>query len=439
MTDQDFLTTAETQALERDAKQAIESAVSNVSTPRTSIRDVRRLLRALVDEDEVSTIPRQFAYGYVRLDTDVVFREVDSQGRLHLVAAVTGDEVEEITFWEIDGTLVELGSQTDSDGNVDRPAPLGRFLNIARLREKLGVPGQQADSFLRHETSVDDNFVGSGIAYVYGRFKAKQGALSGDPPIKVICRARKAIDPRDGVQRWTINPIVHAYDLLVKAKRLGGAERSLEEIDVASFQVAADFGEELLAAKEFTRIARVDQFSIDQVKFSDDPVLDFQYGDVVNVFATAGQTLPAGLTADTDYHVVPRRHRVGDVGEIGAPSMRLATTFANAMADVTLSFTVTTDFQVKKVKEVRYACAASYRGRFDRSVLEGILATCGAKLTNKGGKISLVLQTFPAVTKTVTIDDIQGNLTLSHKLPRRQRTTSLTGSFLSPARLFPAR
>ena len=202
------------------------------------------------------------------------------------------------------------------------------------------------------------------------------------------------------------------------------------------FRSAPDFGEELLPAKEFTRIARVDQFSIDQIKFSDDPVLDFQYGDVVNVFATAGQTLPAGLTADTDYHVVPRRHRVGDVGEIGAPSMRLATSFANAMADVTLSFTVTTDFQVKKVKEVRYVCAASYRGRFDRSVLEGTLATSGAKLTNKAGKISLVLQKFPAITKTVTTDDIEGNLTLSHKVSRDERTTSLTGTFVSPSRLF---
>ena len=137
MTDQDFLTTAETQALERDAKQAIEAAIATVGQPRLSIREVRRLLRGLAAEDEVSTIPRQFAYGYVRLDTDVVFREVDSQGRLHLVAAVTGDEIAEIAFWEIDGTLVELGSQTDANGNVDRPAPFGRFIGIARLREKI--------------------------------------------------------------------------------------------------------------------------------------------------------------------------------------------------------------------------------------------------------------------------------------------------------------
>ena len=50
----------------------------------------------------------------------------------------------------------------------------------------------------------------------------------------------------------------------------------------------------------------------------------------------------SGLTPPaTDYHVIPRRHRIGDVGEIGFSSLKLASSFANAMADVSLTFTVT--------------------------------------------------------------------------------------------------
>ena len=439
MTDRQLLTTAESFAIERESKLAVEAAVASVEQPRVRIRDLRQQLRRLAEEEEIATAPRQFAYGYVRLDTDVVFREIDSQGRLHLVAAITGDEIAEIAFWEIDGTLVELSSQADSAGNVDRPTSpkkFGRFIDLARLKEKLGKPGQTFIPELRDETSVDSNFRGTGIAYVYGRFKFKDGVFNGDPPIRIIGRARKPIDPRDGVQRWTINPIVMGYDILVKPKRLGGAGRTADEIDLPSWQSGADFAENLLDAKQFTRTTTVSQFAVNQLLFRNNAVLDFQYGDVVQLSAGGGQTLPVGLSAGTDYHVIPRRHRIGDVGEIGFSSMKLATTFANAMADISLTFTVTTDFQVTKVKEVRYVCAGSYRGRFTRATLERILATAGAKLTKKAGKIAVVTQEFPVTIKTFTESDIEGNITLRNKVGLAERTTSLTGNFVSPARLF---
>ena len=434
MGDRDFVTTAETQAIDRDVRSSIEAAVAAVDQPRRRVRDVRSDLRALRPDDEPSTILRQFPYGFVRVDTDVVFREVDSKGRLHLVVAVAGDEIDEVMFWEIDGTLVEFSSQADfNSGSVD----LGRFKNVARLRERLGVPGQQAIPDLVNETSVTSSFVGAGIAYLYGRFNAKPGIFSGDPTIRAIVRGRKAIDPRDGVQKWTINPIVHAYDLLVKSKRLGGAERQSDEIDLSAWQTGADFGEELVATKEFTRTTRATQFANNQLLFPDFPVLDFQFGDVVQVFANPGETLPAALSEGVDYHCVPRRHRIGDVGEIGFPSLRLAATFENAMLEDEILFgLVTSDFQVKKVRETRYSCAFSYRGRFTRTLLEDVLATCGARLTNKSGKISLVLQKFPDTVKSVTAGDIEGNISLSNKLPREQRTTSLIGKFISPANLF---
>jgi len=426
------VTTSEALEIERDNKSAIEAAVADVEQPRLRIRDVRQQLRQLDEQEEVTTAARQFAYGYVRLDCDVVFREVDNRGRLHLVAAVTGDEIEEIAFWEIDGVLVELSTQADSRGNIVPTPNFGRFLNVARLQERLGVPGQSVLSDLRHETSVDSNFRGTGIAYVYGRFKFKQGVYDGDPTIRVICRARKPIDPRDGAQRWTVNPLIMAYDILVKPKRLGGASRTADEIDLASWQAAADFGENLIDAKQFSRTTRATQFSVNQLLFPDFPVSDFQYGDVVQLSGI----IPAGLTAATDYHVIPRRHRIGDVGEIGFSSLKLASSFANAMADVSLSFTVLSDFVVTKVKEVRYVCAASYRGRFTRDVLEKILATAGAKLTLKAGKIAVVTQEYPAQIKTFTSSDIEGNITLSTKVGLDERTTSLTGTYISPARLF---
>ena len=91
-------TSSENAALDRDSKLAIEAAVTRVVPRDVSIRDLRRRLRAIPEEEEISTRPRQFAYGYVRLETDVVFREVDRKGRLHLVAAVSGDEIDKIAF-----------------------------------------------------------------------------------------------------------------------------------------------------------------------------------------------------------------------------------------------------------------------------------------------------------------------------------------------------
>ena len=289
--------------------------------------DLRDQVRTVVDQQELSTTPRQFAYGYVRLDTDVVFREIDKKGRLHLVVAITGDEIDEVAFWEIDGILVEPSSQTNSNGNVTS----GRYKGLARLEERLGKPGQGVLSTLRHETSVDSNFRGTGIAYLYGRFKFKDGVFSGDPKIRVIVKARKPIDPRDGVQRWTINPLVMAYDALIKSKQAGGAGRPLDQIDLPSWQAAASFGEGLVDAKAFSKLTRVKSHAVDQLVFTDQPVNDFQWGDVVQLLEKDGNGLPAGLTADTDYHVIPRRHRAGDIGETGFPSIRLASSFANAM------------------------------------------------------------------------------------------------------------
>ncbi len=432
------VTNAETAAIARDVGLAIEAAVSSQPLPRTSIRDARLQLRALLEEEEESTEARQFIYGYTRVETVVVFREIDSRGRLHLVAAVSGDEVEEIAFWEIDGTIVHLPVQTDNHGNVDGPDGLGRFLGVARLQERLGKPGQSVLPNLRHETSVDSNFVGTGIAYLYGRFTFKEGVFDGDPPLRAVVRGRKPIDPRDGIQRWTINPIVQAYDLLVKAKAIGGAGRSDEEIDLASWQAAADDAETLIEAKTFTRTSRFTNFTANQLIFLDSTVLDFQYGDVVQISAGAGQSLPGGLSANTDYHVIPRFFRVNDIGEIGFPSIRLAATFEDAMAENSLTFSPTTALTVKKVKEVRFACSGSYRGRFTTEVLEKILATAGAKVTLRQGKIAVVPAVFPDEVKTLSISDIEGNLTLSNKVGLEDRTTELTGTFISPTRLFQA-
>ena len=80
MGDRRLVTNAETLAIERDTKVAIEAAIASVEQPRVRIRDVRQQLRALEVQEEVTTTARQFAYGYVRVDTDVVFREVDSRG-----------------------------------------------------------------------------------------------------------------------------------------------------------------------------------------------------------------------------------------------------------------------------------------------------------------------------------------------------------------------
>lgn len=436
MTDTDFLTNSEIAGLERDTKQAVEAAVAAVEQPGLSLEEVRQQLQDLVNEEAPSTVARQFAYGYVRLETDVVFREVDNHGRLHLVVAVAGDEIDDVLFWEIDGTLVEPSSQLDAHGTVQS----GRFEHIARLTEKLGAPGQQVIPLLRDSTSVDSSFVGTGIAYLYGRFLPRQGIFSGDPPIRAIVRSRKPIDPRDGVQRWTINPIVMAYDLLIKSKRLGGAERSADEIDIASFQSAANTSEEIVTAiQQFSRTTRADSLANDQLLFPDDAVNQFQWGDVVQVFASGGQSLPGTLSAGVDYHVIPRRHRVGDIGEEGVSSIRLASSFANAMANTPIATgLISSDFQVQKVGEVRHVCSGSYRGKFSRTILQRILNTCGAKLTKRDGKIAVIAEAFPASVKTITAGDIEGNITLSNKVRLAQRTTSLTGKFVSPARLFQA-
>ena len=75
-------------------------------------------------------------------------------------------------------------------------------------------------------------------------------------------------------------------------------------------------------------------------------------------------------------------------------------------------------------------------GRFTRDTLEKILAAAGAKLTLKAGKIAVVTQEYPLTVKTVTAADIDGNITLTNKVGLDERTTSLTGTYISPARLF---
>ncbi len=460
MTEQRFRTSADaTRFNQTERGRRLARAITSKRSDRL-VRALREQLVPLREQSTDNPPARQFGYGLVELPTVRRFREIDSQGRLHQIHVIQGDIIDGVLAYIVDTSspsgsvaLVYPGrfpGQTDADTDEIFS---GRFKNVGSLIRLFDGTQIQADPELVAQTSVDSQFIGQGLAYIWTRFAFQEGRFNGDPSIRVIARSRKIVDPRDSLaspgltfdqlpKTFSINPYRMIFDYLIRPVVRGGAGVPLSQLNAASFSNSADWAEGIVDTQQFTRTAlfttRSNQtFGVPPVNTNhllefNVAVTPFQYGDIVRVSAGAGQTLPPNLTNGTDYHVIPVRHAAGD---FQLPAVALADSLENALAGVSIAQGERlSDIQVTKTAEVRFQSGMSYLS--GEPVLDRLLESCGARLYLDDGQIAITSQRFPSSVVNVPTSDLIGSVALSVKDDPDSRTNALSGTFTSLTNLF---
>lgn len=408
----------------------------NRRSTRRSLGRIRHTIGKLRDQveqirdanDSPTEILRQFVYGFQRVDTDFIFREVTSDGRLHVIYAVAGNEISNYNGFEIEDIDINAldAITTSGSGTVDG----GAFSGVVELLTRPGTLTQQPITAFVNRTSADTSFRAAGVSYVYARYRFNEDVLQAGettPVLRAIVRGKPCVDPRGGPTIFTINPFVQIYDALISGRRFGGAGLRTTEVDPEPFAEAADLAEETVEANQFSEVA-LKGFS--NIIVINKPVNTFAFGDIVRLSGT----LPNGLNSFTDYHVIVTGHVVTDT--IG-PNIRLATTFEDAMRGNFVAFgDIFTDFTVTKTRETRFASGITYRGRLSVGVLEDLVNSAGAFFNFSDGRIGVVPPAAPTSVTTITDDDITGTVAQSTRQNRSDRATSLVGNFVSANFLF---
>ena len=183
-----------------------------------------------------ATSPAAFIYGEVRKGGVITFYETTGADNkfLHQIIVLAAHEVEEIGSIYIGEDVVSWNASTGLVG--------GKWANKIRIRKHLGNQ-TSADNDLISETSVNNKFVGNGIAYLYVRYEFDQDVFAtGLPLITAIVKGKKVHDPRSSSTAYSNNAALCIRDFITTSYGL-----SDNAIDDVVFSAAANESDELVS------------------------------------------------------------------------------------------------------------------------------------------------------------------------------------------------
>ena len=210
--------------------------------PGTSSQTLGNVKEAVGDFDIV--------YGEIRKGGTVTFMETsDRHGYkvfkddyLHMIIVLAGHEVSEIGDVYFNDEKVTLDSEGFTVGD--------RWKSRARVKKHLGSPNQLADPDLVAETSMDSNFRGRGIAYLYVRLDWDGDVFgNGLPTITAMVKGRKVYDPRSGNTVWTDNAALCIRDYIEQPFGLNSIQ-SPTSLSSSDWATAANVCDTLVTKKD---------------------------------------------------------------------------------------------------------------------------------------------------------------------------------------------
>ena len=210
--------------------------------PGTSGQTLGNVKEAVGDFDIV--------YGEVRKGGTITFMETSDRygwktfedDYLHMIIVLAGHEVAEIgdVYFNDEKVTIDAGGFVTGE----------RWKSLARVKKHLGSPNQLADPDLVAETSVDSNFRGRGIAYLYVRLDwDKDVFANGTPIITAMVKGRKVYDPRSGSTVWTDNAALCIRDYLEQPFGLNSIE-SPSSLGSSDWVTAANVSDTLIVKKD---------------------------------------------------------------------------------------------------------------------------------------------------------------------------------------------
>ena len=179
----------------------------------------------LVNSREAAA-PQDFVYGKVRKGGVVTFYEATGTDNtyLHQVIVLAGHEVNSIGDIYINDEVVSIDGNNLVTGDT--------WQNKIRIKKHDGSQ-TTADSDLVAETTVDSNFKGLGIAYLYVRYEYDQDVFAnGVPLITAVVEGKKVYDPRTATTSYSNNAALCIRDFLTSS--YGLSDSAIDDISFAS-------------------------------------------------------------------------------------------------------------------------------------------------------------------------------------------------------------
>lgn len=364
---------------------------------------------------------RKPLYGEIRVSGGILFT-ASSGGNdyLHYIIEVAPHEVEAIgEVWINDYSVAD--DHMDASGNVNT----GRYSGVCRIKKHLGSTVQAADTDLSNDvsdwTSTHNLY---GIAYVYVRLKWDQDKFPmGIPNISAFVKGKKIYDSRDTLTKYSPNMALIAHDYLLDTTFGFGA--SSAEIDSTFSAAAANVCEEMVTVTSVSMTVSSVAASTDIITLTGTRLV-FQTGDRVTMTTTT--TLPAGISAATNYFVIAYQRK-------DTVRIKFASSYANAIAGTAINITDagTGTHTVTKNAEPRYAGAiqldsANEVGENMIDVLTGM----SGKLVYAGGTYRLLAGAYQTPTVYFDESDIAGAVNVQTKVSRRERFNAVHGVYISP-------
>lgn len=395
--------------------------------PEVNRNDFASQGRELTQQIKEPITSRRTVYGEQRVSGPLVYvGSTNDDEQLHYVIPVAGHEIEGFKALFLNDELI-WPDQIAANGNVTS----GKYDGKVRIRTHIGRADQNADSELRQdigEWTTDHRL--RGVAYIYVRLTADEDLFpSRIPSISAIVQGKKVYDPRDGQTRYSPNLALCVRDCLTDTVYGIGADASTE-IDDTTFSADANTCEEIVETKAITQ-------SVNNVSAAANTLgrsggrWQVQTGDRIRLQSTG--SVPSPLSQGTDYYVIVVRHKPGPEGR--EARIQCAASLADAFAGNAIDLTDTGSgvINIKQTGEPRYMCDGAIRWDTEYGrALQDMLTAGAARLIYVGGKWKIKVGTWRAPTLTFDEGDVVGGISVSTKIPRRERFNSVRGDFAGP-------
>lgn len=361
--------------------------------------------------------PHDIGYGRFKKSGPILFihTTADDDGRangyLYLIHALMGTKIKAIRD-------IYLNDDFSSDA---------KFTGYVRVNKHLGDSAQTADSDLVSEIGDvwTTNHRGRGIAYIATRLKWNANAFpSGIPNIAAIIDGVDEIyDPRTLATGFTNNAALCIANWLTSP---WGRNLDWTRLDEDSVIAAANICDERVLIRQYDTSFTAEADT--EILTLADGSRDLDWGDGVRV-AVADEspsgTLPAGLSANTTYYVIPVLHN----------QIKLATSVANAFAGTAVD--LTTDgsgaLTLTTYDEARYKLNGSFTLDTENGeVLDQLRQAMAGYVFPRGGK--WFIHAGAAVTPTfeLTENELAGDLRVEPKRSMRDRINGVRAVFVNP-------
>lgn len=396
-------------------------AISYALTPRPKMGNFTNQIGPSRTAVRQPDLPRTTVYGHTRVSRGYAHMEsTNNNKKLHMIIMLCDGELRSINeIWFNDYPIPS--DHIDANGNVIA----GRYAGVAVIRKHLGSPDQTADSLaVNNMTDWTNSHRLQGIAYLYVILDKDQDKYpTGVPAISAVVEGVSTYDPRYGENRWNCNIALMAHDY-IRSNEYGYSARE-DDIDLDNVAAQANICDEIVDTDDVDWTATVVP-STDIFALSGD-TLSLQFGDRVKVSSTG--TLPAGLSTDTPYYVIPYQIK-------NTPRLLLATSFENALEKIAIDITSegSGTLTITKTGEPRYN--GSYvidREQTLNRNLNDIVSSMAGRSVNVAGRWTLLAGAWRTPALSLGINDMRGGgISFTNSLTMAESFNVVKGLFVSP-------